>query len=570
MRPSDEQRAVINAPLSALSVTACAGSGKTATAVRRLIAIRQQMGNNRGRVALLSFSNVAVKTFNDSYAQLAADLPDDANRRRVEVDTLDGFFTQHILRPHAHRTMESGQTAYLVSGSEAFLDGFRCWRDEGHPIAIKDVCVGVEAGAFVFFTGTEDRRVNLDFQATRNVVKKLGRCGAYTHELGRYWVYQTLRQQPAVLRALVARYPQLVVDEAQDLGSLHQAILELLIKAGVQVSLIGDVNQGIYGFAGADGQFLNTYWDREGVIEHRLTRNYRSLPSIVSVANTLCGRNDEPDRLAANGGAYFAGYRESQLPKLFDAFKAAVHELGMTNEDAVVLSRGAARAAVLSGKLPPPGQGTVALFAEGALLRDQQGKYRDSFKLVCRAVVGLLEQPPNGLCSELIATPKEEWVFKLRRLLWTFVRNSKTGLPCSTLPAKAEWHPALMANVRSLLKSIEGQLGLKHTATLGNKLARKGLENCPLAGETQNEAMGPGVRVDTVHQVKGESIGAVLYVTKKSNVEALLKGTGTEEGRIGYVAVTRARNLLWIAVPQAALKELRATFLASGLVELKL
>ena len=36
---------------------------------------------------------------------------------------------------------------------------------------------------------------------------------------------------------------------------MHQAILELLIKAGAQVSLIGDVNQGIFAFAGADGIF---------------------------------------------------------------------------------------------------------------------------------------------------------------------------------------------------------------------------------------------------------------------------------------------------------------------------
>ncbi|MHC8397823.1 UvrD-helicase domain-containing protein [Pseudomonas sp. LB3P93] len=110
------------------------------------------------------------------------------------------------------------------------------------------------------------------------------------------------------MRALAARYPQLLVDESQDLGTLHQAILELLIKAGVHVSLIGDVNQGIYGFAGADGSFLSTYYNRAGVKDFKLTRNYRSLPPIITIANSLCGREDEADREPENGGAYFVGY----------------------------------------------------------------------------------------------------------------------------------------------------------------------------------------------------------------------------------------------------------------------
>ena len=138
MKLSDEQKDIINAPLEPIAVTACAGSGKTATAIRRLIAVRQKMENSRGRVVLLSFSNVAVNTFNKGYAQLASNLPDDANRKRVEVDTLDGFFTQHVLRPHAYRTMSSGQAAYLVSGTEPFLANFKYWPEEGRPTPIKE------------------------------------------------------------------------------------------------------------------------------------------------------------------------------------------------------------------------------------------------------------------------------------------------------------------------------------------------------------------------------------------------------------------------------------------------
>ena len=66
---------------------------------------------------------------------------------------------------------------------------------------------------------------------------------------------------------------------------------------------------------------------------------------------------------------------------------------------------------------------------------------------------------------------------------------------------------------------------------------------------------------------KGESLDAVLYVAAKDHVQALLAGVDSEVGRIGYVAVTRARNLLWLAVPSNALKELRPALLASGFQE---
>ncbi len=103
MKLSEEQKAVVNAPLQPMAVTACAGSGKTETAIRRLISIRQKLEDHRGRVVLLSFSNVAVNTFNKGYAKLASDLPDGAIRKRVEVDTLDGFSRSmfYVLTPIA-------------------------------------------------------------------------------------------------------------------------------------------------------------------------------------------------------------------------------------------------------------------------------------------------------------------------------------------------------------------------------------------------------------------------------------------------------------------------------------
>ncbi|MNW21950.1 hypothetical protein D3C71_2231540 [compost metagenome] len=47
----------------------------------------------------------------------------------------------------------------------------------------------------------------------------------------------------------------------------------------------------------------------------------------------------------------------------------------------------------------------------------------------------------------------------------------------------------------------------------------------------------------------------------------MLGGTETEDGRIGYVALTRAKNLFWLAVPDSCLGELRADLIQAGFTE---
>src|SRR5690606_36655078 len=104
-QPSSEQLQIIYAPLVPMSVIACAGSGETFTAVRRLAEMRRLLGDHRGRIALLSFSNVAVDTFRREYQNLARDVVAGSAQGRVEIGSLDGFITSNVLRPHAYRTM---------------------------------------------------------------------------------------------------------------------------------------------------------------------------------------------------------------------------------------------------------------------------------------------------------------------------------------------------------------------------------------------------------------------------------------------------------------------------------
>ncbi|SPC18464.1 UvrD-helicase domain-containing protein [Cupriavidus taiwanensis] len=565
---TQEQQEVVDAPMVPLCVIACAGSGKTKTAVHRLVQMRRNLGEARGRVALLSFSNVAVDTFRKAYDDLASSLPSSAGRSRVDIDTLDGFITTNIIRPHGHRTMKSPRAAFLVTGSESFLEGFK-FSTSSFPQPITALHLAFVNGDEVFFHIYNDQIERVDTSTARNLIARLGRTGAYTHDLGRYWAYRALKERPDFLTALARRYPHILIDEAQDIGSVHQAILELLIGAGSCVTLIGDPNQGIYEFAGADGKFLTDYHQRAGVRQHSLQRNFRSAPSIVDLANALCGRGDVAERAAPSTphGAFFTGYKRNQHPQLITAFQGAMSTVGADITRSAVLCRGKGLADALRGDEAPAGQGLVKTFAAAAVLRDRRKDFLKAFQRVAVAVVALLDNAPHGLVSQITQPSSDAADRELRKAIWAFTRDSATGLPSSSLVADTQWHSSLLARIKVLLASLELKFGLKPTDNIGRKLSRKALPNAPLASAEDLACSDVTLRVDTVHKAKGESLDAVLYMTLKEHAQALLDGVSTEVGRIGYVAATRARDLLWVAVPHSALKELRPVLLARGFKE---
>ncbi|WP_291588282.1 UvrD-helicase domain-containing protein [Comamonas sp. UBA7528] len=572
---TQEQQAVVDAPIAPLCVIACAGSGKTKTAVQRLVQMRRNLGNARGRIALLSFSNVAVDTFRKAYDILACDIPAGVGRDRVEIDTLDGFITNIILRPHGHRTMGAPQAAYLVTGGEAFLGSFT-FKTATYPMPITELQVAFRNGKEFFYYKRNDKLELVAHSAAREVIGRLGKTGAYTHDLGRYWVYRVLKERPELLTVVVRRYPHILIDEAQDIGSVHQAILQLLIDAGACVTLIGDPNQGIYDFAGADGKFLSEYHQRQGVLPYSLTRNFRSVPQIVSLANGLCGRDDVAERAAPATlhGAFFTGYTRGQHAQLVTAFQGALTIAGADARRSAVLCRGRSLVEDVRGDAPPAGQGSVKVFAAAAVLRDHKQDFRSAFQRVAIGVAALLDKPPHGLVNYVTqsGTPpaKLPRARALRREIWAFTRDPKAGLPSASLTADTQWHPQLVANIKNLLEKLRTEFGLTPAANIGLKLKKTNLPNAALLNaEDLADDKAASLRVDTVHQAKGESLDAILYMTLKDHAEELLAGVGTEVGRIGYVASTRARDLLWIAVPNNALKDLRPLFEAKGFQEVR-
>lgn len=566
---SQQQKDIIGLPLGPFAVTACAGSGKTKTAVHRLADMRTRLHDQRGTIALLSFSNVAVDTFVREYGALIAGQNGVGSVAGVEIDTLDGFFVKNVIRPHGYLEMGCPRTPFLVDGREPFLKSFTMWeKNKEISIPTAELSISLNNGDFAFSAG-KWKKTAVPSAAAAAAVNQLGTVGAYTHDSGRHWAYRILKRHPFVLRALVRRYPHILVDEAQDIETMHEATLRLMAKAGVQLSLIGDANQGIYEFSGATGDFLKGYSTAAGVTGKTLERNYRSVPDIVTVANKLSGRKDDPNRVKPStfSGAHFFSVDDNDKETTFSTFWDMLALAEIKSNDAVVICRATGLVDAWTGTEETQGQGLVRAFSAAAIARDKLGRFDEAFAHVCIGVVGLLAPDHRDLLAKLKQGSKPE-VKKLRRLIWRFTKDDVSGLPSATLVADTEWHQALVTRAKALAALIEKNFGFQQAEKLGNRLKKTKLNNGPLIQTPDAEATkAPAFKICTVHKVKGESIAAVLYIARKDDIEALLQGPTTETGRIGYVAVTRAQNLIVLGVPYDHIDAFRPRLIAAGFSE---
>ncbi|NPA90937.1 MAG: UvrD-helicase domain-containing protein, partial [Chloroflexi bacterium] len=94
-----------------------------------------------------------------------------------------------------------------------------------------------------------------------------------------------LEEDPEVLATLQDRYRWISVDEYQDVNYAQYRLLRLLTSGGANIAAIGDPDQAIYGFRGADRSFfLRFQEDYPNAKVVRLTRNYRSAQAILDAA----------------------------------------------------------------------------------------------------------------------------------------------------------------------------------------------------------------------------------------------------------------------------------------------
>lgn len=120
--------------------------------------------------------------------------------------------------------------------------------------------------------------------------RELHRRGLIDYEDLVLYGQRLVTQHSWVLAIIRAKFPVLAIDEYQDLGvGLHQIVQRLAFNGGVRLFAVGDADQSVYGFNGADSSLLLELAARPDVQCVRLSINYRCANEIIDAAEIALG-----------------------------------------------------------------------------------------------------------------------------------------------------------------------------------------------------------------------------------------------------------------------------------------
>ena len=273
-----EQRVAAGAEPGPLLVVAGPGTGKTRTLTHRLAHLVRERGLAPGRCLAISFTRRACGELQE---RLEALVPGEAGQ--VLVTTFHRLGLRILREQHAAVGLAPGfRVADEAERLELLTELLGCPEREARRL-LPELVRRKRARAA--------RWPDLDAGASE-VAGPLARYEAAMRKLDLIDL-DDLLALPVMLLAgdegLAARYRQrfgfVAVDEYQDVDELQYRLLRQLTTPEANLCVIGDPDQAIYGFRGADvGFFLRFAEDFPTARTVRLTRNYRSSPAIVAGA----------------------------------------------------------------------------------------------------------------------------------------------------------------------------------------------------------------------------------------------------------------------------------------------
>jgi DNA helicase-2/ATP-dependent DNA helicase PcrA len=294
-----EQLAAVTLPNEPALILAGAGSGKTRVLITRIAWLIQQGYASPPTVLAVTFTNKAAK---EMMARLSAMMPIDT--RGMWIGTFHGLCNR-MLRAHFRdaglpQTFQILDTADQLSAIKRLMKGLNI-DDEKYP----------PKNLQYFINNAKEQGLRpKDVDATDAFnMKFVELYVAYEQQCQREGVvdfpelllrcYELLAHNPPLRAHYQARFRNILVDEFQDTNKLQYAWLKLLAGEHNAIFAVGDDDQSIYAFRGANVGNMHDF-EREFHVRNmiKLEQNYRSHGHILDTANHLIAKNSR--RLGKN------------------------------------------------------------------------------------------------------------------------------------------------------------------------------------------------------------------------------------------------------------------------------
>lgn len=288
------QREAVLCTEGPLLVLAGAGSGKTRVLTHRIAHLVEDLNVAPWQIMAITFTNKAAAEMRERLQSLIG-----GGARGMWVSTFHSMCVR-ILRTDCERVgFAKGFTIYDDSDSkrlvEQIMDELNIDKKR-YPIpalrnrisqAKNDLQV-----AEVFAEKTSDQVGQVAARVYTRLQERLRQLNAFDFDDLLLYTWLLLKNHPDVLAAYQNRFRYLMVDEYQDTNHAQYVLTQLLAAAHKNIMVVGDDDQSIYSWRGADLRnildFEKDYPESRVV---KLEENYRSMGNILAAANAVIANN---------------------------------------------------------------------------------------------------------------------------------------------------------------------------------------------------------------------------------------------------------------------------------------
>ncbi len=289
-----EQREAVMSPCRRLLVRATAGSGKTHVLMLRIQRRIVDEEVSADQVLAMTFTRKAADELRRRLFRAGIRDVRAGTFHKIALNIVTQYREDQHLKPLAlepsRRRLVAALAAQLRDSGDLKLEEWQLPRVE-QEIAWA-LSQGFNGALYVKSARKQRREAPLAPAQFADVLDRyVGLCrsrGVLDFDLLLSEAITLLRDEPNVLASFRHRNKSIYVDETQDMNPLQFMLLRQMAGDDPDLFCVGDPNQSIYGFNGANPQLLQEIirtWPDTVVLD--LTRNHRSTANIIEVANTL-------------------------------------------------------------------------------------------------------------------------------------------------------------------------------------------------------------------------------------------------------------------------------------------